>query len=761
MQRYVVYDYSSLSTFRKQALTQYETFKCSVTKEKQYNFMKIGCGFDIETTTIGKKAYMYHWQFSIGNYVILGRTWEQFMVFFTVLQEWLKKTKCHLLCWIANAGFEFQFIRKRIDVCGENVFATKKRSPIYFDCGRIQFRDALYLSGMGGLKNLAKSYCTKEDIEIEYNGTVEIVHGNQKLVGDIDYKKVRNSLTPLTRKEKQYTINDVTILSEFGMYCFNAFKGKIPLTKTGIVRQMVKDEIGDNKTRYMLSRKFIKPLFPKKAETYDYEMRYLFRGGYTHANCWFVQEVVKNVFGVDFTSSYPAVMLHFNYPMKPFMLQTLWNEVKTDGVHITDKRFEVNGTWAFVIEVVFTNIRRKTNHAIESKHKIISSRNAKYDNNRLIKADEITVKITEIDYFIYEMFYEWDTITIKAAKASQKGKLPDYLLKPLMKEYEKKCVLKKEGKDDTIEYKNAKANVNSTYGMTVTRLAREEIVYNMYADSFAENESEAVSCWGTDRTECETYEEAIEHQVLSPYWGIWVTAYARYQLLSVVAKIDEKEDHVIYCDTDSIYMKDTPRNRKIIEEFNKKIYWQNAKLPECFNDIGAFDEIMMKGDKSKGGFMFKTLGAKRYVKYKNGKCEVTVAGMRKGSFEESISTDKKTEGCITIKVDGKEKYVDYNELFDKFDNDLMLNIDESHKNTHSYNDVPHSDVVTDEYGNTEEMSELSSVGIYEIPFKLTMKDLYIALLLEIKDEKRLSFSEIRTNREDYLHRRESEIRNKH
>lgn len=55
MQRYVVYDYSSLSTFRKQALTQYEIFKCSVTKEKQYNFMKIGCGFDIETTTIGKK----------------------------------------------------------------------------------------------------------------------------------------------------------------------------------------------------------------------------------------------------------------------------------------------------------------------------------------------------------------------------------------------------------------------------------------------------------------------------------------------------------------------------------------------------------------------------------------------------------------------------------------------------------------------------------------------------------------------------------
>ena len=479
-----------------------------------------------------------------------------------------------------------------------------------------------------------------------------------------------------------------------------------------------------------------------EADEYS-QLKRAFQGGFTHANAHHVGKVLDKVGSHDFTSSYPAVMVLEKFPMAKA-------EYISNGINESElMELLITRCCLFDIEIWGLMPKLFQEHPI-SRYKCPVCENAIVDNGRIVMAEHIITTITEQDFFVYTEFYTWDRIEIKNLRTYQKNYLPKNFVQSVLNLYEKKTVLK-DVEGEEINYMISKNMINAAYGMMVTDPIRDEL---MYSDNtfytIPKNIAEGIDKYNTN----------IRRFLFYP-WGVWVTAYARYQLLSVVAKIDEKEDHVIYCDTDSIYMKDTPRNRKIIEEFNKKIYWQNAKLPECFNDIGAFDEIMMKGDKSKGGFMFKTLGAKRYVKYKNGKCEVTVAGMRKGSFEESISTDKKTEGCITIKVDGKEKYVDYNELFDKFDNDLMLNIDESHKNTHSYNDVPHSDVVTDEYGNTEEMSELSSVGIYEIPFKLTMEDLYIALLLEIKDEKRLSFSEIRTNREDYLHRRESEIRNKH
>lgn len=739
---YNVYDFDDFDKFKKESYIVYDIFTNVKSNTDQQKFYKIGCGFDIETTKVGHKGYMYHWQFSLGFNVILGRTWEQFIELYNSLNEWLKKSKVQLLCWVANLGFEFQFFRKRIPIT--DTFSTRKRSPITVNSGLIEFRDALYLSGLGGLANLAKTFCTKEDITINYNGETFTVKGNQKLKGDLDYSKSRNSLTPLTKTEKQYTINDVTILSEFGMYCFNNFNHKIPITSTGIVRQMIKDELPSN-SRYNVMRKGIKPLFPKKAITYDIEMEYLFRGGYTHANMWFVGDTVENVFGVDFTSSYPAVMLHFEYPMSPFVKP--FKGVETNGKHITDSRFNINSKWAFVLDVRFKGIKAKTHHTIESKHKIITSVNAKFDNNRLYSADEITVKICEVDYFIYEMFYEWESIEIINVKSCIKGKLPDYLLNPMKREYQKKCILKREGQEGTTEYKNAKSHVNSNYGMCVTRLVMESIKYNVMSDITGEEP------WYKDVEDCETYEQLIEHQLLSPYWGMWITAYARYQLLSVVYEIDKGEDtYVIYCDTDSIYMIDTPRNREIVNNFNMSIYAQNSELPDEFYDIGAFDEIMIKGDETHGGFTFKTLGAKRYIKYKNNHCEVTVAGLKKGSYEKTLIRQDKTDDSVEM-YEGKEiiGYVHKDDLFDNFENGLSLGKDDSEKTTHSYNDDEHSDIVIDEFGNSEEMREKSSVGIYEIPFSLTMEIKYLAMLEIIKEEKRIYFHDLETKRRNRVH----------
>ena len=727
---YTVYNFNEFSKFMASVESQdFETFTESNTR-----CIKTGCGFDIETTRCETYSYMYAWQFSLNKDIIIGRKWDEFLTLLDVLGKHLKdkykaswgKDLPKIIVWVANLGHEFMFIKHRIEV--KDAFAAKEKHPMKFRSGVFEFRDCLLLSGQGGLENLAKNY-TK----------------TKKMAGDLDYSKPRNSKTPLTDKEERYLVNDVAILSEWSDYCFEKFGDKIPMTSTGIVRNMVKDEIynlmGEDFNDPMKEvNRLMAKVMPKDVDLYNLDMHLLFRGGFTHANAWYagMAEPEPNVWGVDFTSSYPAQMLHWKYPSGGWRMSTPEAiELDEEHKHIIREDFrDIRNGNAFKMIVTFTNIRSKSYHSIESKDKAMKIEGGRIDNGRITSADLLQVAITEVDYAIYEMFYIWDRIEIQSVTICKKEKLPDYLLNPLKTAYIAKCRLKKAGLDGTIEYINAKAAVNSFYGMCVTRLYLMTLKYDDLKDWHGE--------------EAEPYDKQRMKQFLSPYYGIWITAYARHELLSTVNALDPDSDHnnVIYCDTDSIYMKDTPENRELIDTYNKWIMKMNEDLEPEFSDIGAFDEIMSKGDKTHGGYFFKTLGAKRYIKYKNGHAEVTVAGMRKGTLERSIMTEKPTtddDFKITESIkddDGnvvEKKVIGYcspKKLFESFNENLFFDTDTSMKNTAVYNEEPHSDVVIDEFGNVEEMHELSSLAICPITFKMKISDVYLAVIRRVHEARR-------------------------
>lgn len=661
------------------------------TKYKQ-KWLKVGCGFDIETTTVLDRSYMYHWQFSWNDSILLGRTWSSFGELMDVLQYYLDRHDARIICWIANLSYEFSFIQHRLPI--EKVFAKDERHPITCWCGRVQFRDCLFLSGQGGLANLARNYTV-----------------TQKAVGDIDHKVIRNSQTKLTDQEEGYCIADVAILSEWSEYCFSRWcnhKGacKIPLTQTGIVRDAIWAEVPDpDKT--MAS---IRAQYPQTSDEYNHMMRWLFRGGYTHANVFHVGDRLSNIIGVDFTSSYPASMLHWTYPVSCF----LPCELETDGRYITDPTLTQDCCWMIVR---FHGIRSKTMHHIESVHKITDGDGIAADNGRMIRASWIEVSITDLDYLIYTMFYEWDSIEILKAYSATRGRLPDYCLKPLMYCYQRKQSLKAAGLDDTIEYVNAKGQVNSNYGCMVQRLNFDDITWS---------EEDG---WDTAPTQ-KTYDDMISSQCLLPQWGIWVTAWSRYQLLVVVNRIDPDKRHnsVVYCDTDSIYMINTEENRRIIAEYNQRILSMNSCYPKEFSDIGCFDWI------DHGALWeFKTLGAKRYIKYdrKRQKIRVTVAGLRLGSYEGSLLEDEQLcddEEYIDVEckdADGQPgtKYLSIDALFYDFRNDLILDQTVSMKTTIKYHDKPYTDEILG-----EQMSELSGCCISDIPFSIKMSEVFMWLV---------------------------------
>lgn len=702
--------------------------------DRHKKYVRISAGFDIETTRIDTHAFMYHWQFACNDEILLMRRWDDFTTLLHHIDNFCKPKKCGLIVWVANLGHEFSFLQCRYKA--RKIFATDAHTPLTVDIGCVQFRECLTISGQGGLENLAKNYCK-----------------TQKLKGDLNYDITRNSLTPIfdgtngTDNELQYMINDVKILSEWATYIYHEYsdnKQDIPLTKTSIVRFNIK-QAAQETGQIEEIRKAINALFPRR-ETYNFIMQFLFRGGYVHANIWYVapEMPIENVIGVDFTSSYPAVMLQCYYPMTPFADC----ELTVDGTQseITDEKLQNMCCW-FVVD--FYEIERKTYHAIESEHKIISEQGALYDNGRMYYADRIRVALTELDYEIYKRFYKWQKLEIIHAMCSKRGKLPEYVLKPLRKFYKVKQRLKGTDLENSTEYKNAKAAVNSFYGCMVTRLKFYEWYINDTGEpleTIVNGKSKIIQVneWYEKESE-KTYDKLIAKQLLSPYWGIWVTAHARFNLLSVVSEIDHDlyTNYVLYCDTDSIYMIDTPENRTIIEKYNARIFEINKQYEPEFFDIGAFSWV--DSDKETGEpkhYLFKTLGAKRYLKYYDEHAEITVAGMRKGTFERKIVRQFATENSYTLYKDQKHKkgkigYIDIAELFDKFNDHFVLACDESLKLASNYEIEEYSATVTDDFGNTEIMHEYSGVALVPIEFTLKMDDVYKSLFEEIIKERRL------------------------
>lgn len=710
--------YTDIERFKSEVLRR---VKKSYIYDNHTKIIRVSSGFDIETTRVEHRSYMYHWQFAFDKAVLTGRKWSDFAAVVEMFNTWLKWQKAIIIVWVANLGYEFSFMCSRFT--WSNVFAVDAHEPLKARTGRVEFRECLSISGQGGLANLSKNY-TK----------------TQKAKGDLDFTVPRNSQTELDQTEKEYTWADVEILSEWGTYIFENFSDRnlqIPLTATGIVRSHIK-KAAEETGRMEDIKKAIYSLFPQETAQYNYIMEYLFRGGYTHGCVWYVNIPEDNVIGADYTSSYPAVMLHSaKFQRSPFVHTRLEN----DGKFITDERLKTECVWMIVR---FYDIKRTTYHSIESKHKLEEFRGAVFDNGRLTSAEYIQVALNELDYEVYTKFYEWSHIEIVDANTARAGRLPEYVLKPLRHFYEIKSRLKAAGQDGTIEYVNAKAICNSMYGCCVTRLKFTEQKYDPDSKQWKEKENR------------KSYDELRKNQILSPYWGIEITAAARYNLLMTVWEIDgtertdTTEPQVLYCDTDSIYMKDSKENRAIIAKYNAEIFRMNEDLPQEFFDLGAFDYIGKDKNGEPAHYTFKTLGAKRYLKYADGKAEVTVSGLPKHSLEKLIARPFATDNCYILYEDAKHKkgrigFVDIPELFEVFRDDMFLACEYSEKSRSIYYPCKYdpwtgarSDIVTDLQGHTEEMTENTYVCIVPVAFKLKMSDIYIEQIKKIMDERRLS-----------------------
>lgn len=647
--------------------------------EKWVKYHMIYCGFDIETTTINEKAYMYKWQFGYKKhggmqYVVSGRTWSEFARMIRHLKRKLAlRDSLRLIVWIANFSYEFQFIRKIIDMT--DIFAKTSRNPLYAYSDGIEFRDCLAVS-QGSLAYLAKCWTN-----------------TQKLKGDLDYSILRNSKTPLTEKEDCYCDNDVIILSEFSEKIFSQYlipQRYIPFTSTAILRHDLREKAVNSTSHKEDLFQYIKSLFPKSKEDYLFIMTFLFRGGYVHAN---YRDVGKNLYGMDsfdFKSSYPARAFKGYYPVKEF---TQVDNVSRETLETLCNKYCV------IFTATFEKLSATTTHSIESKNKCIDLRNPLIDNGRIRKADSMTVMLTELDYDSYNQFYTWDTMVIHTVMIAPRGNLPRYLLDQFYYWFDKKESINKE--ENPQDYGITKTRINGHFGLCVTRLVFNDIVFSDGKWTLA--------------PVTKTYEEMIDKQVLSPYWGIYMTAHARHEILYLLYELKEE---VSYSDTDSHKLKLTRHAMQVIHEYNKREKQANIRLCEKYGyDINILRNIgcleWETSPKGKHGRIkrFKTLGAKRYInEYEKDGFSSTISGLSK---------------------DALNKFCEDNDIdpFVAFDNGMAISSEYNKKLTPIYINEPSQDTVTDSFGNTETMKEYSSVYLKPTEFTLSMDGDYINLIM--------------------------------
>lgn len=281
-----------------------------------------------------------------------------------------------------------------------------------------------------------------------------------------------------------------------------------------------------------------------------------------------------------------------------------------------------------MLKIRFKNIDSKYCNNFISASKCEKLDGGLFDNGRIIKADDITINVTEIDLEIIRRSYKFTSYEILESYVAFKKYLPKQFINFILNKYVDKTKLKGIKEKET-EYVKAKNMFNSLYGMCVTNTIRDEVEYSNETKQFSER------ILDNDKI-IELLEKQKEKPFLSFSWGVWVTAYARYNLITNIIKCDQ---FCIYADTDSMKVETKYFDDKIIKNYNNKVIKKLKNVSKILDiSFDRFSPLDIKGKSHTLGLFeldgiykkFITQGAKKYaIVNENDEIEITVAGVPK------------------------------------------------------------------------------------------------------------------------------------
>lgn len=547
------------------------------------------CAFDIETTGLDdvEQSIMYVWQFQIDeDATIIGRTWAEFLEMLHRIESVIDER--WVVVYVHNLSYEFQYLSGIYDFDEKEVFCMDARKILKCDMfEHFEFRCSYIQSNMS-LDEFTKRY--------------EVKH--QKISGELfDYSKKRYPWTELNDLELQYITNDVlglveAIKKEMEIDGDNLYT--IPLTSTGYVRRDVKRSMNT------YSRTALKKQLPD-LRTFQL-LHEAFRGGNTHGNRYYAGIIVNDASGYDISSSYPAQQVNRRFPVGE------WIQEDPKDLDYIIKLMEIR-KHACLFSCAFRGIKLR-NPLWGCPYIPLAKCRKPYnfinDNGRIIEADYIEITLTEIDLRIILQEYTFDDFEVFDFYHTRTGRLPHEITDMTLKWFKNKTALKGVAGQE-IYYMKEKNKLNSIYGMSVQNPCKPMMLYR---SGYYELD---------DKTNQERLDEANRKAFQAYSWGVWVTAWARWELecgLNLVAPED-----FIYCDTDSV---------KFIGNYSKNFDKFNKEMKELSKENGAAAKDPQGKTHYLGVYEFDgsykefiTLGAKKYAYTDDSGLHITIAGVNK------------------------------------------------------------------------------------------------------------------------------------
>lgn len=692
--------------------TWIQTQRKSEHKNRKY-FASLPMGFDCETTKVNEDTtFCYLWQFSLCDIVIVSDNMHELSQLLDIIetvfipQKKEESDEYIFTIFDMNLNYEFMFFKHYLTITDS--FFKERTAPMYF-VAQEHFRFLECISWGGSLQGLAKTY-------------TNLV----KLKGDLDFSIYRESYKDFTKDEEwHYICFDVLILSQFATWYYENYLYKYkfcPLSLQNFIRKQFE-------LNGLQANKNADALQIEDRTFYDEIMAYLYRGGYVHANANYSLNTLEfnpldfntiHLLSFDKTSSYPWSMYSHKFPCSKMIEYNFNEDDIKDYINVYRIGEEYNHEHGFIIKATFYNIETKkingeyTNN-IESKSKILDYENAKFDNGRLYKADFITVWLTELDYLLYTRYYNYELCDVEKCYCFRLGWLPRYILDVMINPYKNKYYLKCKG----LPYMIEKVNCNSIYGVFCTKAPNNELIWNDDLKVFEEGTKSKQDLYNSFIKMNSQY----SHNYITPFYGIYTSAWSRYDLLDTCYELSINNCPCLYEDTDSLKTLDYQGNaRKIIDRRNaiiRKAIEQRTKdlnedievfAPSKDGDvIGCWDE-----EYSEGITRFKSLGCKRYLV----------------EYYETNKDTKQKEKVIKMAcsgLDGKA-FFDYckkqnKDAFELFNNGLCV---PGCRKTHKY--INDERIITSRTGAPIYIP--SNVTLNDSDFTMEVKDDYISMCKE-------------------------------
>lgn len=481
---------------------------------------------------------------------------------------------------------------------------------------------------------------------------------HQKAIGDWDYNIIRHQDTALSDDEIHYAEYDTLA----GIECIDILKnqlhkniGTMPLTSTGILRELIKKEGAKNGARKW---------FLKNCPSYAQYIKQtkIYHGGYTHGNRHYLDEIqYKFVKGYDFASSYPFV-LFFKYPTGKFM------EIDNKSI---DFILANSKEYAFMFKLIAVDVELK-NDSIPMPFlqysKCEYTINALVDNGRVIACDYVEIWLNEIDLEIIANQYNIAKNICVECEASLKDYLPRWFTDIVFSLFKDKTMLK--GKDKVL-YTIQKFKLNACYGLCCQKWDKPNIIETEDGEYiFDESESSE-----------DLFNKYIKKRstILPYHVGVWCTSYACRNLF----KLGSMCETWYYSDTDSCYghnwneSKVSAYNQECIDFMLKRGYGGVEHNGRTYY-LGVAEN---EPDSNYVEFVYQ--GAKRYAGRcaEDSKIHITVAGVPKSKGAKCLKNDLKLftkgfvfDGATTGKLTHTHLYIE-DIYIDKYGNEVGDSID--------------------------------------------------------------------------------------